>query len=457
MLTSEIRNQLLKIVGEKRLLEKPEELVCYSYDAYFEEAIPDMVLFPVSTEEVSNIMEICSTHKIPVTARGAGTSVCGASIPARHGIVLCFSKMNQILEINTKDRYIIVQPGVVNIDIQKALEPFNFFYPPDPGSMNVSTIGGNVAQNAGGPRCLKYGVTADYILGMQVVLASGKTINFGSRNVKDVTGYRLSALFCGSEGTLGMVTEIILRVVPVPETIKTILVTFDNLDHTAKSVSDIIGGGILPVALELLDKTTINAIEDSARLGLPRQAEGSLLIEIDGVKEACEKEMKKIIEKVKANGATSVEEAKSDKERDKLWQARRSAFGVFAKLAPDIFSEDVTVPASKIPLMIRKTVEITKKYGLKVGILAHAGDGNMHPMIPADKNNTEEWAKVEKAFVEIVKAAIDLNGTLSGEHGIGLAKTRFLPLVMNQDSIEFMSVIKKAVDPDGILNPGKFV
>ena len=457
MLNLKIRDQLREIVGNDRLLEKPEELACYSYDAYLEESMPDLVLFPVNTKEVSRILKICSSHKIPVTARGAGTSVCGASIPVRHGIVLCFSKMNKIIEINTRDRYTIVQPGVVNIDIQKALEPFGFFYPPDPGSMHVSTIGGNVAQNAGGPRCLKYGVTVDYILGMEIVLASGKIVRFGSRNVKDVTGYRLSGLFCGSEGTLGIVTEIILRVVPVPETIKTILVAFDNLDNTAESVSAIIGAGILPVALELLDKTTINAIEDSANLGLPRQAQGSLLIEIDGVKEACEKEMKKIIEKVKINGATSIQEAKSDEERSKLWEARRSAYGVFSKLAPDLLSEDVTVPASKIPSMIRKIMEITKKYGLKVGILAHAGDGNMHPMIPADKSNKKEWVKVEKAFVEIVKAATDLNGTLSGEHGIGLAKTRFLPLVMSEDSIEFMSVIKNAVDPDGILNPGKFV
>ncbi|OQY51768.1 MAG: hypothetical protein B6230_04085 [Desulfobacteraceae bacterium 4572_89] len=457
MISSEIRDQLNEILGKDRLLEKPEELACYSYDAYFEESMPELVLLPVSTEEVSKIMKICSAHGIPVTARGSGTSVCGASIPAKHGIVLCFSKMNKIIETNTPDRYVIVQPGVVNNDLQTALEPFNFFYPPDPASMTVSTIGGNVAQNAGGPRCLKYGVTADYILGMEVVLSSGKTIRFGSRNVKDVTGYRLSGLFCGSEGTLGIITEIILRVVPMPQTIKTILVTFDNLDNTARSVSDIIGAGILPSAMELMDKMTINAIEDSAHLGLPIEAEGSLLIEIDGVKEACEKEMKNIIEKVRANGATSIQEAKSELERDQLWIARRSAYGVFAKLSPDIFSEDITVPASKTPLMIRKMVEITQRYGLKVGVLAHAGDGNMHPMIPADKNNKEEWARIEKAFDEIVEAAAQMNGTLSGEHGIGLAKTKFLPLVMNEDSIEFMSVIKKAVDPDGILNPGKFV
>ena len=457
MINTNVRDKLEEIVGESRLLDKPEELLCYSYDAYFEESMPDIVLFPVTSEEVSKIMKICSKYKIPVTARGAGTSVCGASIPARHGVVLCFTQMNQITEINTKNRYIIVQPGVINIDVQKALQPFKFFYPPDPASMNVSTIGGNVAQNAGGPRCLKYGVTADYILGMKVVLSSGKTVKFGSRNVKDVTGYRLSGLFCGSEGTLGIVTEIILRVVPLPETIKTILVTFDDLDDTAKSVADIIGAGILPVAMELMDKMTINAIEDSANLGLPRDAQGSLVIEIDGVKEACEKEMQQVIEKVRANGATAIKEAKSDKERDELWQARRSAYGVFAKLAPDIFSEDVTVPASKIPEMIRKTVAIAQKYELKVGILAHAGDGNMHPMIPTDKSNKEEWGRVEKAFDEIVEVATKLNGTLSGEHGIGLAKTKFLPLVMSDDSIEFMSVLKKAVDPDGILNPGKFV
>ena len=457
MITKEIREKLKEIAGVGNLLEKPEELACYSYDAYLEESMPDLVIFPVHSDEISKIMTICSDHKISVTARGAGTSVCGASIPAKHGLVLCFSKMNKILEINTNDRYIVVQPGVINIDIQRALEPFGFFYPPDPGSMNVSTIGGNVAQNAGGPRCLKYGVTSDFVLGMEVILASGKIVNFGSKNVKDVTGYRLSGLFCGSEGTLGMVTKIILRVVPLPETVKTLLVTFDDLDNTAKSVSDIIGAGILPAALELLDKFTINAIEDSANLDLPRDAEGTLLIEIDGVKEACETEMKKIIEKVKDNKAVSIQEAKSEQEREKLWSARRSAFGVFAKLAPDMLSEDITVPASKIPQMVKKISTITQKYGLKVGILAHAGDGNMHPMIPADKSNTEEWKKVEKAFKEIMEEAVRLGGTLSGEHGIGLAKTEFLPLVMNKDSIEFMSVIKKAVDPNGILNPGKFV
>lgn len=456
MLENKVKDQLLKIVGEKGYLDQKEDLSCFSYDSFTEEAMPDVVLFPVTTMQVSDILKIASLYKIPVTGRGNGTSVCGAPIPVKNGIVVCFSKMDKIIEVNTKDRYVIVQPGVINADIQKALAPFGFFYPPDPGSMTVSTIGGNVAQNAGGPRCLKYGVTVDYILGMEVVLASGKVVRFGSKNIKDVTGYRLSSLFCGSEGTLGLATEIILKVIPVPETVQTLMVTFDNLDNCAKAVTDIIGSGILPAAMELMDQMTLNAIEDSSALGLDRDAKGSLLIEIDGVKEACDKEMVKIIEKVKENHATNVQTAASAQERDALWTARRAAYGVFARMAPDIVSEDVTVPVSRVPEMVRRITDITDRYGLKVGILAHAGDGNMHPLVPADKNNKDEWNRVTKAFEEIFKAAADLGGTLSGEHGIGLAKSAFLPLVMDKDSIEFMSQIKKCIDPDNILNPGKF-
>jgi len=457
MLETQIKNELIKIVGKDRYLDRHEEISCYAYDAFLVESLPDAVIFPETTNEVSKILQTASRYKIPVTGRGAGTSLCGASIPIKHGIVLCFSKMDRIIQVNTRDRHIIVQPGVVNADVQKALLPFRFFYPPDPGSMNTSTIGGNIAMNAGGPRCLKYGVTADYILGMEVVLASGKVIRFGGKNIKDVTGYKLSSLFCGSEGTLGVITEATLKVMPMPEAVKTMMVTFDNLDNTAKAVTDIIGSGIIPVAMELMDKLTLNAIEDSANLGLDRKAEGSLLIEIDGVMEACEKEMKKIIEKVKKNGAVNIQTAASELERENLWTARRSAYGVFAKLAPDIITEDVTVPVSKVPLMIRQIMEIADRHGLKAYILAHAGDGNMHPMIPTDKENKEDWEKVEKAFSEIFQAAAKLGGTLSGEHGIGLAKAPYLPLVMNKDTMDFMRTIKQAVDPDLILNPGKFV
>jgi glycolate oxidase len=457
MLDTPIKNEFLAIVGPDQYRDRPEEMACYAYDAFVVEAVPDAVIFPKTTREVSGILKIASRHRIPVTGRGAGTSVCGAPVPIQKGIVLCFTKMDKIVEINTQDRYIIVEPGVINADIQRALAPFGFFYPPDPGSMNTSTIGGNIAQNAGGPRCLKYGVTVDYVLGMEVVTASGDMIRFGSKNVKDVTGYKLSALFCGSEGTLGIITQATLKVLPKPEAVKTMMVTFSDLDHTAKAVSDIIGAGIIPAAMELMDQMIVNTIEDNAGLGLDRKAKGSLLIEIDGVKEACDREMALITQKVRENHAVAIQEAATEAERENLWTARRSAYGVFAKLAPDIVSEDVTVPVSRVPVMIRKILGITEKYGLKAGVLAHAGDGNMHPMIPADRSNKEEWERVEKAFDEIFQAAAEHDGTLSGEHGIGLAKSAYLPLVMNNDTIEFMKKIKHAVDPDNILNPGKFV
>lgn len=457
MLNSDVKLELVAIVGSDRYIDQPEVLSCYSYDSFAEEATPEAVIFPLSTEEVAAVMCIASREKIPVTARGAGTSVCGGPVPVRHGIVLCFSKMDRIITINTRDRHAVVQPGVINGDLQKALAPHGFFFPPDPGSMNFSTIGGNVAHNAGGPRCLKYGVTVDYVLGMQVVLASGKVVRFGSKNIKDVTGYNFSALYCGSEGTLGLVTEITLRVVPRPETIQTLLISFDSLDNTAKAVSDIIGSGILPAAMELMDRMTINAIEDSVQTGLPREAEGTLLIDVDGTREACDRERRQILAKVQEHGAVNIQEAYTSSDRDRLWTARRAAYGVFAKIAPNIVSEDVTVPVSRVPEMIRKIVEITSRYNLRAGVLAHAGDGNMHPLVCTDRENQEEWQRVEKAFAEIFKAAADMEGTLSGEHGIGLAKAEFMPLVIDQDTRDFMALIKHAVDPDNILNPGKFV
>ncbi len=457
MLSTQLKNQLIEIVGDQGVLDQPEQLACYAYDAFIEEALPDVVVFPKSTADVSQILKAASKAGVPVTGRGAGTSVCGAPVPVRQGIVMGFSKMDKIIEVNTRDRYVVVQPGVVNADIQRALAPFGFFYPPDPGSMNTSTIGGNIALNAGGPRCLKYGVTVDYVLGLEVVLASGEIIRFGSKNVKDVTGYKLSSLFCGSEGTLGIITEAILKVMPKPEAVRTLMVTFGDLDSTAKAVTDIIGSGITPAAMELLDQMTLSAIEDAAGLGLDRKAAGSLLIEIDGVAEACDKQLKQIVEKVNENGAIKIEEAATDIERERLWTARRSAYGVFAKIAPDILSEDVTVPVSQVPEMIRTINDIGERYDLTIGVLAHAGDGNMHPMIAADRSDKAQWEKVERAFTEIFQAAVRLGGTLSGEHGIGLAKSAFIPLVMNRETVSFMKKIKQAVDPGQILNPGKFV
>ncbi len=457
MLKQDIKQKLQQIVGRERFFDDKETILACSYDGYIIDSEPDAVIFPKTAGEVSEVMKTACLEKIPVTPRGAGTNICGASVPAQKGLVLCLSKMNEILKINTRDRYAIVQPGVVNGDLQKALAPEGFFYPPDPASLTVSTIGGNVAQNAGGPRCLKYGVTADYLLGMEVVLASGKIIRFGSRNVKDVTGYRLSSLFCGSEGTLGITTEITVRVMPLPEAHRTILAVFNDLADSANTVVDIIGAGIIPAAMELMDKVVVNAVEDSYHLGLPRDAQGLLLIEVDGIEEAVEKEMKKIVEKARANSAADIKQASTKAESDDLWKARRAAYGIFARLAPVCIVEDATVPVSNVPKMIKGIRQIADKHKIVMGILAHAGDGNMHPLISTDMRNKEEWARVEAAIGEIFELAVSLDGTLSGEHGIGLAKTKFLPLVIDDGTREFTADIKKAVDPCGILNPGKFV
>ncbi len=454
---AKLAGQFSSIVGSGRFKDKPEDLISYSYDAFTVEAIPDLVLLPATTEEVSQILKLASKHRVPVTARGAGTSICGAPVPVKGGIVLPLTMMNRILETNTPDRYCIVQPGVINGDLQVELARTGFFYPPDPGSMNYSTIGGNLAQNAGGPRCLKYGVTSDYVLGMEVVLANGDIIRFGSRNVKDVTGYRLSGLFCGSEGTLGVVTEITLKVIPQPKAYRTVLAIFDELDDTAATVSDIIGGGILPSAMELLDKVLINTIEDAHNIGLPREAEGLLLIEIDGSEAQVEEDLALIVEKVRSNNAIGIQEARTGEERDKLWHARRSMYPCMARLKPNCIVEDATVPASKVPIMIRGIRSIIDKYGLLAGISAHAGDGNMHPLIACDLRDLEEMDRVEKAIEEIFDLAMIHNGTLSGEHGIGIAKRKHLSKAIDEPTLRFMHTVKQAVDPHGILNPGKAI
>jgi glycolate oxidase len=457
MVSELIRSEIEAVVGAQGIQSHREATLSYAYDAYVEESEPDAVVFPQTSQAVSAIMAIAHRERIPVTARGAGTSLSGGAIPARKGLVLSFTKMNQILRINTRDRYVIVQPGVVNAELQAALAPCGFFYPPDPASFTVSTIGGNVAENAGGPRCLKYGVTADYVLGMEVVLATGKILRFGSTNVKDVSGYNLSSLFCGSEGTLGLVTEITLRVMPLPETYRTILAIYSDLEQSANTVADIIGSGILPAALELMDKTTINVVEDANRLGLPRQAAAILLIEVDGIEEAVEREMNKIVEKARSNGAAEVNLARTPAERDGLWKGRRSVYSAFARLAPSVIVEDATVPVSNVPKMVRGIKQIAEKHRIPIGILAHAGDGNMHPVISTDIRNQEEWRRVEAATREIFELAVSLEGTLSGEHGIGLAKAKFLPLVRNDTTREVMAAIKTVLDPHGILNPGKFI
>jgi len=351
----------------------------------------------------------------------------------------------------------VVQPGVVNADLQKAVTGYGLMYPPDPASMFVSTIGGNVALNAGGPRGVKYGVTRDYLLGLEVVLPSGEVIRTGGKALKNVSGYDLTRLMCGSEGTLGIITEIILRLVPLAPAKATLQAIYSDLDDAATTVSAIIGAGIVPTTLELIDRTVLDVISNYGGARFSKEAEALLLIEVDGEESLVEAQGKRIEEFCRERGAVQVERASTPEEAEKLWQARRTAFGAVASLRPNCIVEDATVPVKMLPAIIRKIVEITNKYDLQIGVLAHAGDGNLHPLIMTDLRDREEMARVDKAMEELYEAAIGMGGTLSGEHGIGIAKDRFMGMEFNQASIDLMRGIKRVFDPNNILNPGSFL
>jgi glycolate oxidase len=457
MLEKKIADEFRKIVGGGNYLDAPEDLINYSYDAFVPEVLPEAALLPAATEQVSAIMKVAFREAIPVTARGAGTNLSGGAVPLEGGIVMAFTRMNQIIEVNEWDRYAMVQPGVVNAQLKAEADKLGLFYPPDPASMNVSTLGGNVAENAGGPGGMKYGVTRDYILGLTVVLSDGRVISTGGRTVKNVTGFDLIGLFCGSEGTLGIVTEMTLKLLPKPEAQRSIQAIFPDLDGAGRAVAKIVGAGILPVALELMDSVVINLIEDSAHIGLPRDAEGLLLIMVDGAAETLEEQVERIAQFCRDQGASSVQVARTPEENDALWVARRSAFGVMARARPNCVVEDVTVPVSQLPTMVREIVAIGRKFEVTVGVMGHVGDGNLHPLFLTDRRDQEEWHRVEEATRAMFEKAAELGGTLSGEHGIGIAKEPFMDLVMTEDTRRLMVEIKRVLDPKNILNPGKFV
>jgi len=457
MLTEGIKEKFCSIVGPEWFLDAPEDLACYSYDAFLPEFTPDAIVVPASTHEVSEIMRLANEEKINVVPRGAGTNISGAAVARQGGIIMAFHRMNKIIEIDVENRCAVVQPGVVNADLQKGVAKHGLMYPPDPASMFVSTIGGNVALNAGGPRGVKYGVTRDYILGLEVVLPTGEIIRTGGKTIKNVTGYDLTRLLCGSEGTLGIITEVIVRLVPLPPAKATLEAIFGDLDDAAKTVSAIIASGIVPTTLELMDRVVLDVIRDYGGAAFASNAEALLLIEVDGEGTAVAEQGKKIQRFCEERGAIKVELATTQEEAEKLWQARRSAFGAVASLRPNCIVEDATVPVKMLPEMIRKVVELAEKYGLRIGVLAHAGDGNLHPLIMTDLRDKDEMARIDKALDEMYEAAISMGGTLSGEHGIGIAKDRFISKEYSPKAIEIMRGIKRVFDPNNILNPGSFL
>ncbi len=450
-------NQLIKVVGEKYVLHTPEDLAVYSYDGTFAEGAPEVVVLPANTEEVSQVVRLASGARVPIVPRGMGSGMAAGSIPmVEGGMVISLTRMNRILEIDTENTTVLTEAGIITANLQAAVEKIGLFYPPDPSSIRHSTIGGNIACNAGGPRCLKYGVTGDYVLGLTTVLADGRILKTGGKPIKDVTGYDLNGLFTGSEGTLGLVTEALLRLVTRPDFAKTALAEFASLEDASRTVNAILSAGILPASLELMDQTALVCIEEAMHLGLNTEIEASLIIETDGADEqAVRSEIESCFNICKENGARSVKLAQNETERANLWKARRSISPSLARKAPNKLGEDITVPRNAIPEVVQRLRAISAKYGLPVVIFGHAGDGNLHPNILFDKRQPEQWSKVERMVAEIFEASLAVGGTLSGEHGVGMLKRPYMQKALGSVSIDVQRQIKKALDPMNILNPGK--
>lgn len=454
----EIISQLEEIVGESHVFTEKVDLFCYTYDGSFsfdKPVLPGVVVMPGNTEQVSKITKLAHSCELPLIPRGAGSNLTGGCVPLKECIIMQMNRMNRIIKIDKRNMIAIVEPGVVTGVFQEELAKQDLFYPPDPASLAFSTMGGNVAECAGGPRGVKYGVTRDYILALEVVLADGSIIKTGAATMKSVAGYDLTRLFTGSEGTLGIITQITVKLLPMPQARQTVLASYGSLDQTAETVVEILAQGIIPSSLELMDKIYIENIESYMPSGLPLDAEAVLLIEVDGHEKALADEVGEIERICQEKGAIQIRSARSEKEREKLWEARRGAYGAIARRFPTILSEDVTVPRDKIPQAVSEVRSIAAAHKLTVAIIAHAGDGNLHASILTDEKNTEEMARVAKALPEFFKSALALGGTITGEHGIGMAKAPFLPLEAGLEGMHVMQGIKNTLDPKNILNPGK--
>ncbi|MBW6486873.1 MAG: FAD-binding protein [Syntrophobacterales bacterium] len=445
-----------RIAGKENVLTTPEALKAYSYDGttnWIHE--PDVVVFPTTTQAVSEIMKIANAEKIPVTPRGGGTNVSGGSVPWHGGIVLCTTKMNKILKVDKENLTATVEPGVVLQELTLRLAKDGLFFPPDPQSFLGATLGGIIAENAGGPACVKYGVTKQYILGIEVVLPNGEIVNLGGRTLKNVVGYDLLHIFISSEGTLGVVTRAELKLNPIPPAKRTIMAVYADVAVAGQSVFRVLENGVIPGKIELLDNWVINRIEEMMPMGLPRDADAVLLFEVDGIEEAVAKETEKIIDIVKKYGAVDVRAAKDQAEADKFWMGRKAGFAAIFGKAKTVFAEDVTVPRGNIPALINKCKELAKKHNVEIVVLGHAGDGNLHPAILTDINNKEHYARAVSAMDGIIESAVELGGVLSGEHGIGLEKQKFFMRVTNPVVVKMMKDVKALFDPNNIMNPGK--
>lgn len=456
MIDASFIQSLKEILGPERVLTSAEDIVPYSFDGTAAlKQRPGAVVFPLTAEEVAECVRLARKRSVPVVTRGSGTGLSGGSVPLDGCLVICLVKMDKLIEVDEKNLTLRAQSGVITKEIDDAAAKVGLFYPPDPGSMKISTIGGNVAENSGGLRGLKYGVTRDYVMGIEVVLPDGTLTFLGNKCVKDVAGYSMKDLFIGSEGTLGIITEVILKVLPRPRARKTMLALYDSMDAAAKTISAIIAAKIIPCTLEFLDRVTVQCVEDYAKIGLPTDVEALVLMETDGHPVLVEEEATQMMALAKANGAHDVRAAADEAEGAKLAAARRNAFSALARVRPTTILEDVTVPRSELATMVAFIDSVAKRHNLQIGTFGHLGDGNLHPTFLTNERDHEEMHRVEVALAEIVEETIRLGGTVTGEHGVGLAKKAFLKRQLGEGSYELMRSIKQALDPQGLLNPGK--
>ena len=447
---------LRRVVGANAVLDDPGSLAAYSYDSSLQSASPDLVVFPRTTEHVAQIVRLLAAARVPYVARGAGTNLSGGSIPLQGGAVIALAGMNKILDIDTENLYARVEPGLTNLALQEALAPRGFFYAPDPASQKVSTLGGNFAENSGGPHCLKYGVTTNHILGATLVTPEGDVVELGGETLEGPDS-GLLGLLVGSEGTLGIATEIVCRIMPLPEAVRTMLAVFDSVEQAGRAVSDIIADGVLPATLEMMDNMVIRAVEQSLKAGYPTDAAAVLIIEIDGPREGLDETAAEIEKICGRNDAREVRAARDEAERAQLWAGRRGAFGAVARLHPNYMVSDGTVPRTRLPDVLRSVAEIGRRYDLEIGNVFHAGDGNLHPLLFFDSRDAAQVERVHRAGEEILAACVEAGGTITGEHGVGIEKIEAMSSFFGPAEIDLMRRIKTALDPAGLCNPGKIL
>ena len=456
MLGAEPRRRILDLLGPQGFLDRPEDLSLYEYDAGVDKHRPDVVVFPRSTAEVSEIVKIANQYRLPVVGRGAGTGLSGGAIPAEGGVVVAFARMNRILEIDLENERATVQPGVVNLDITLAVEGRGYFYAPDPSSQRACTIGGNVSENAGGPHTLAYGVTTNHVLGLELVLADGTVIETGGREL-DLPGLDLPGLLTGSEGTMALVTKVIVRLIRKPEVVKTLLAIYDANEDAGRTVTEITARGITPVAVEMLDGVMLRMVEEATHAGYPMDAAAVLLIELEGIREAVDEQMEQIREICGNCGAREVRVARSAEERELLWRGRKNAFGAVGRVSPTYYVQDGVVPRTQIVSTLKLINEVARRYGLTISNIFHAGDGNLHPIILFNARRPGELEKARAAGAEILSHCIAVGGTITGEHGVGLEKKELMPRLFSAETLATMARLKLLFDPDNRMNPGKML